>query len=147
MARRRQIYDVVGAILSSFLGRNNDVDGYWALGQLRSFADAQGTDEIRLDLLGGDTAEKSDVVSCVTANYQALLEQHLMKRTLPREWLRSAEVVLVFGSFVASREPLYITRGDPMTCTVSIVDDRGRTYERSKSAYCAPHNPRWEQRR
>ena len=147
MARRRKLYDVAAALLDAFLSRNNDLNGYWAVGQLRSFADAQGIDEVRLDLLRGDTPAHPDVASCVTANFRAVLERHWSIRDLPRDWLRSAEVVLVFGAFESSREPLYLTLGDPLICAVSLVDERGRTYRCRRSARCLPHNPRREQRR
>ena len=58
MSGRNKLRGVAHAVLGSFISRNNDIDGYWALGLLRSFADTAGVAELRFDLVTG-TAEPS----------------------------------------------------------------------------------------
>ena len=52
MPRRRELKVVAHSLLCAFLGRNNDVAGYWALGKLCGHALSHGSRHVEVDLLG-----------------------------------------------------------------------------------------------
>jgi len=145
MGRRIQLNHVAGALLGSFIGRNNDVNGYWALGQLRSLADLAGVPEFRFNLLSGEAQPNDPLTERVARNYAEALSWHVAKCDLPMDRVRDAEIVLRFGD--AGQEIPYFTYGEPFQCTVSIVDDHGKAHKRGIIRRCAPHNSKREQRR
>ena len=146
MGRRSQLNHVAGALLGSFISRNNDVNGYWALGQLRSLADRTGVPEFRFDLLSGEAQPSDPLTERVARTYAEALSWHVAKYDLPLDRVRAAEIVLRFGDSAGQEAP-YFTYGQPFQCTVSIVDDRGRAHDRGIVRRCAPHNPKKELRR
>lgn len=149
MARGR-LEGVAAAVLSSFLSRNNDIDGYWALGLLRSFADATDVSELRLDVLNGNADPIDTLTLRVAQAYQAVLQRQLLLRGIPADRIARAEVVVSFDVEDAGIIPYtlpYASYGEPFRCIVSLTDSRsGREHRRSTVARCAPHDPRRESR-
>jgi hypothetical protein len=147
MTTRRVLRGVINDLATSFVGRGNDFGGYWALGQLRSFADALGIQEITFDLLAGRADPASDLTRSVAAGYSAWLGRRLVRIGLPLERVRHARVVLKFGAYHGSGPPPQITRGGPFICSGLLIDDHGRRYETSMSSWCDQHDPSRELRR
>lgn len=142
---RKKLKDIAAALLGSFVSRNNDVDGYWALGQLRAPADAAGLTEVRLDLFPADAEPSGTLISRVTQVYSGMLERQLRRHRLhPNRILRAAMVL----SFIEDDTNMgrFASYGEPFKCTVSLFDDNGRKYERTLVARCAVHDPRRERR-
>lgn len=51
MIRRKQLKNLAYGIAGRFTSRNNDLNGYWALGILYSAAEDAGTNRVRLDII------------------------------------------------------------------------------------------------
>ncbi len=51
MGHRKELKNIANGIIFSFKSRNNDVDGYWELGKLYSYAKSCGVNSIKLNLL------------------------------------------------------------------------------------------------
>ncbi len=146
MGRRRELNHVAGALLGSFVSRNNDVNGYWALGQLRRLADRTGVPEFRFNLLSGEAQPSDPLTVRVAKTYAEELARHVANRDLPMDRVRDAEIVVRFGA-AAGQEAPYFTYGQPFQCTVSIVDDHGKAHARGAIGRCAPHDPKRERQR
>jgi hypothetical protein len=146
MARRRDLNGIAAGILGSFVSRNNDVGGYWAIGVLRRQAEAIGLSRATLNLRSNDQAVPDTLVE-MRRKYAKLLESQLAKRNMNMQWVKDAEITVVFGTSGDLPEPPLMTWGDPLVCTVSILDDRGRLHRVSAALRCAPHDPTRERKR
>lgn len=137
---RRELLDVAAAVAGSFVSRNNDVNGYWGLGLLRSYADRNGLRSLRFDLLEGDPEPKSDPPALVADAYRRVLARQLTIRRIARGIVTKAEVLLTFDPDTPNT-PSASTYGAPFSCTVRLTDHRGREFERIRIGCCSPHNP------
>jgi hypothetical protein len=142
---RRELLDVPHAIAGSFVSRNNDVDGYWSLGLLRSFADRNQVWSLQFDLVNGATEPEATLLGRVAAAYRSVLVRQLTTRGIARGVVAKALVVLTFNPD-APHTPSIATEGAPFSCTVLLTDHRGRDFERILIGHCAPHDPRRELR-
>lgn len=145
MASRKKWTDLAAAILGSFVSRNNDVNGYWALGLLRAQADIAASPGIRLDLLRGSVFPPSEVGLQVAQKYEQFLLRQVAVRRIARERIADATIGLTFGCDERGMT-IYTSYGEPFRCVVSIEDDRGQKHNSSIVARCSAHDPRRESR-
>ena len=135
---RRALAGVAGGILGSFISRNNDVGGYWAVGQLRTECDARSTTALTLDLLAGTASLDGSVVVRVATAYRDVLSRLLQGIELGPEHLRSARVLLDFAPPPSTRVDSCSSYGSPFAC---VVPARGSSRSRVSSSV------RWPVRR
>lgn len=129
MGSRRHLMSVALGTAQSFASRNNDVDGWWAIGQL--LAELGTVDQAyRIDLLTGEAApvirERGlGALGSAWANY---LRWSLAQHGLSLAQIERAGLTLQFDrtTEVQSRFPGGPDR--PFRCTVEIQDDRGRLH-------------------
>ncbi len=140
VTRRKELNGVAAGLVGSFVSRNNDVGGYWALGQLRSLADAKHVAEIRLDILHGSAAPDAHLSAIVAERYGWMLQRQLLGRRIQPAWVQRAEISLAFQIDEAD-VPAWASYGEPFRCTALLVDDRGGEHQRSVVGRCAPHDP------
>ena len=142
---RRELLDIAGALAGSFVSRNNDLDGYWTLGLLRSYADSNHVGHLRFDVANSGTQPENELLLRVAETYRQLLARQLTTRRIAREVVVRAEVVLTFDRDAPNASSL-ATYGSPFSCTVRLTDHRDREFERCIVGRCAPHDPRRELR-
>lgn len=141
----RKLLDVAAGIAGSFVSRNNDLDGYWSLGALRSCADSKHLQTLRLDILSGRAEPEHESLVRVAEAYRQVLARQLATRSIAHEVMVSAEVEITFYRDLRNA-PSAATYGSPFSCTVRLTDHRDRTFERTIVGHCAPHDPRRERR-
>lgn len=128
MARRRQFRGICRDLVATFTSRNNDLNGYWALGLFRSLLDEAGLSELSIDLADGTTIPPWSEVG-TTAKYYRELLLHLMEASqLPRNWLAK-------GTMQVKTDWL-----NKMVCKVEVTSDLGKTYSFSSTEYVRPHD-------
>lgn len=146
VGRPNKLKSVAAGVLGSFVSRNNDVGGYWALGQLRAQCLSQHVSQIRFDLLAGTASLDDGIAQRVAVAYRQFVLRQLQCNALDVERLRGSVVVLDF----APNEPVtvkgYASYGDPFSCVVQLENDRGRVYAREYVGRCVPHDPTRELR-
>jgi len=141
--RRNELLDVAGALAGSFISRNNDVDGYWSLGLLRSYADSKHLRSLRFDIVSGTAEPEDRLLARVAEAYRQVLTRQLTTRRIAHEILATAEIGLTFGH--DTPDPASGNTDDsPFSCTVRLTDHRDRSFERTMIGTCAPHDPRRE---
>lgn len=113
MPRRKQLKGLACGIASRFASRNNDIDGYWALGLLYSAAVAVGTNSLRLDLVN-ETAEPSFKYSArLLSQLNHYLQDRLAKLDLTG-YVFAATIDVVFNIERRPNDPnCRSTWGDP----------------------------------
>lgn len=142
MPRRRELRGVADGLLGSFVSRNNDVDGYWALGKLLLFALARREPRVVLDLVAGELRPPGDRFVRMAARYREMLLRHVEGRRLSARSVAGALLEVSFGPDPAAAPAVDAPGGTrPFTCRLVITDDRGGTHEASRTGWCRPHCP------
>ncbi len=141
MPRRKELRGAAFGLLGSFVSRNNDVSGYWALGKLYKHAVKANASTVCIDLLDLTIAPPNDDFAAMALHFQQRLGAQLKARDLPADWVRAATVCVKFGR---ARSPDAL--GDVFNCIVVITDDEGRKRHAIANGTCWMHDPAREQR-
>jgi hypothetical protein len=80
MTRRRELNGIAGNLLGSFVSRNNEVAGYWAIGKLCAIALQTANGEISIELLTKRLTPPSPECNPMLDRYAAHLVSSLEKR-------------------------------------------------------------------
>lgn len=142
MSRRRELTGIANAVAGSFASRNNDFNGYWAVGQLYCRAMECGSLQVVIRLLPPDESNPCELIASVGEAYRTFLLAHLNRRGLPVSWVASATVEVQFESATPMPEFLRAYAGrQPFQCQVVLVDDLARERKATSSSWCSPHDP------
>ncbi len=138
MPSSRILRGVAEGIAGSFISRNNDVNGYWAIGKLLSHAVSQKSDCILLDLVGGQLTPDHSQFHGMAHAYATMLQKQLGRNHLPPDRVRRAGLRVTFDSNL----PLFaIPRATHRcVCKVEIEDWRGKKHIAEQTTSCARHS-------
>ncbi|MBY4840283.1 hypothetical protein [Pantoea sp. DY-5] len=141
MARRSELKGIANSINESFVSRNNDFNGYWSIGQIRSFALDNGLTSITFPLTFPMTNPASNLQIYTVHRYAEMLKNLLFKQKLPSLWVSNAVIMIDFN-VNAKHAKLYedTNSGEPFQCTCKITDDTDRDYSSIVSGRCLPHS-------
>ena len=144
MARRKDLKNIASGLAGTFISRNNDIDGYWGIGKLCLLAQQSGHSQVRVDLWPIGLTPAHQPFHCAVAAQRTRLEQRLERQGIPKQWISSVSLHLVFSGANAPSTPLH--RGKPFTLTAAIVDDQSRSRAVTVNGFCQPHHPGKEAR-
>ncbi|PHS13773.1 MAG: hypothetical protein COA78_06700 [Blastopirellula sp.] len=137
MARRKELKNIAAGIVGSFISRNNDIDGYWGIGKLYSFAKLKQVEMVQLDLLNLTITPASKKFVSLVNLWNSKLTNHLERRDIPSSWIQS---VIVTAKFNEEYDQMYhlwrSVPGDNCICTCEIKVDNGRVYLATVSTNC-----------
>jgi len=136
MASMKRLRNIGAGLLSSFMSRNNGVEGWWAPGLLYNEA-PQGV--MCLDLLAWEAAPPGAAAGTVARTYGDMLRRALLRERIDAAELAAATVELRFGT--AARPVRYRTTGEPFDCTVTLRTRDGRAVTRQEHDRCTRHQP------
>ncbi|WP_052063434.1 hypothetical protein [Nitrincola sp. A-D6] len=146
MARRKELKNIAQGIVSSFVSRNNDYDGYWELAKLYDLSKNNSGAEISIDLLGSTIYPYLESFEPLVYIWQSKFLKMLESRSIPAKWVNSAIIHAKFD--VEYREQLHKwgMSGEPCTCECAIITDNGSKYSVSAGTKCMPFSRAWFQR-
>jgi len=75
MPRSARLKSIAVGLCNSLASRNNDLDGYWSIGKLRSLSEQYGRHTVSLNLLTSSMQPSSSAFSPVLARYRRVLEK------------------------------------------------------------------------
>lgn len=137
MKSRREWGSYASGLAQSFVSRNNDLNGYWAMGQLFRFAREQGVSALVLDLLAQSMQPEAPQFAPVLRHYHHWLLALLQRKQVALDGLHKAVLTLDF-------QPVQRLG---FLCQVELVDERGKCYRAVARGECWPHDPAREMRR
>jgi hypothetical protein len=147
MPRRKEIRGISSGIASSFVSRNNDIDGYWAIGIFYQVASEKGDSKFVLNLVTGISLPKFKFSKRVAMPYHQYLLTQLEKKGLEEYQVTDAIVELEFNVATTKRHIMYKwTWGEPFKCCVTITDDLGKKHVYEEYGWCGNHDPTKERR-
>jgi hypothetical protein len=128
---------VADGTVRSFISRNNDVDGWWALGLLLAATEPADPD-YRIDLLSGKTTPEklSGVLDGLGPAWAAYFGWSLARHRLAREQVTQADLVVNFDRDTQVSSWPLDGRDRPFVCHVAIDDFRGRHYHATAAGHC-----------
>lgn len=147
MPRRKELKGIAFGIASSFSSRNNDVDGYWALGLLYKLAAEAGSSCFSLNMKSGQSTPAFRFSRRIMEPYATFLGDQLKKKGF--EWchVESAIIVLDFNVSPTKRQVMFkSTWGEPFACRVHLTDDLNRVWSSEIRGWCGIHDPLKEHR-
>lgn len=148
MPRRRELKSVAYALLGSFVSRNNDVAGYWGIGQLRRHALLEGCESVEIDLMHRKMSPARKMFLPMMDTFAHMLSKQLASRSLPPEWVRSAKIWITFDT--SSDVPIHFETaedGEPFYCVIHLEDDAGKFRSAGTGGRCRSQNCLRESRR
>ena len=135
MARRIEFRGICDSLLAKFISRNNDLDGYWALGQFVKALEREPDGTLEIPLTNVDAHDFHPMITPVGEYYSSTLERFMERQGLPQAWLGRGRISLEI-----------VDRGY-LRCTVGLISDRGREFGSETKLEIRPHDPTRERRR
>ncbi|ATQ74558.1 hypothetical protein CR152_08525 [Massilia violaceinigra] len=125
MTKLKTFNHVAAGVSQSFISRNNDVGGYWALGEL--YKDASAPDDaVQLQLLDGVAIPSTRSVCQVAKNYAVFLQRALADKGIASDELADANVCIQFNAEAPEGAISMEYQGDPFVCTVTLRTAQGK---------------------
>ncbi len=148
MPRRKLLNGVAAGLLGSFMSRNNDYDGYWAIGQLYKNASEHGAAGVDIGLVGPTLSQSDPLTRHLSSNYGALLSRLCSAVGIPSDQVHSAAIRITFNidapDGAQTRNGSF---GDPFSVEIDIEDDLGKHHTAYAQGYSRHHDPQRELRR
>jgi hypothetical protein len=138
MARRKELKNIAQGIVSSFVSRNNDYDGYWELAKLYGLANKNKGVRVSIDLLESKICPYSKSFEPLVQLWRGKFLRMLNKRSIQVGWVDSANIHACFNVDYNSQLHRWGAYGEPCTCTCEIITDNGITYSVSAGTKCMP---------
>mgnify|MGYP001603868109 CR=1 FL=1 len=135
MARRIELLGISHDILAAFVSRNNDLNGYWALGQLRNTMERHRTDRMVMTLTGKNHVQQDPECLGLSERFSTMLRKHVSSRQLKQDWVQQVRLTV---EMVAS---------DRMRCSLQVVTDLGRSFNQRRDVVVRRHDPAREFKR
>lgn len=147
MPRKAYLMNIASGLCGSFASRNNDMDGYWAIGKLRLLAEQNGQTTVSLDVLLSSMQPSSSEFTPILARYRRLLAKLADLSHIQLEEIMSACITLDFAPPPWPRVSYYkLQWGNQFILTVTINANGRATGTVRHAGYCRPHDPFRERR-
>jgi hypothetical protein len=147
MSRRKEFKGIVNNLVVSLNSRNNHHLGYWAIGQLCSFAEEKGVTTITLSVMENQINPETQKFSALFSSIKHVILTQLKSHKMPEQWLAKAIFSISFNQQADEKIHRFFNRGKPYICQLTLTSDLGRSYTSKSGGYCEPHDPQREQRR
>lgn len=144
MARRLEIQGICHDLLGSFVSRDHDLNGYWALGMFqrflcpnqldmfKSFFRANQNKELIFDLMDVSRDDRKSIFPQTSAYYRSAFRRHLQIRNIPFNWIDGGEIS------VKGATPT------ELVCIVTVTTDLGRVFASQRNVTARRHDPKLE---
>ena len=147
MPRGAHLTNIASGLCGSFARRNNDLDGHWSIGKLRSLAERYGRTTVLLDVLTSSIHPSSSEFAPILARYRSLLTKLADLSGIRLEEITAAHITLDFAPTPWVRISYYKPQwGDQFTLTVTINADSRAPGIVHHAGYCRSHDPAKESR-
>lgn len=134
MARRRQFKGICPDVLSNFVSKYNNLNGYWAVGQFAQIVDAD-SNGLKIQLREGATLPPYPEFSPNSSYYWRTVLRLMAANKMSEGWFSEATIAFsMVGPTIAS-------------CYIEITADLGKIYGHRKTIVVRPHDQIKERRR
>lgn len=103
MPARKRLNGAAAGILGAFVSRNNDIDGYWAVGVVYSEIDDLDLSEVTFRLLEGEVVPDLKCGSVLSGKYREAAIRVLKAHGVNPDEIVRADIVIRFGPLAHNR--------------------------------------------
>lgn len=139
-----KIKSALSGFLDSFTSRNNDYNGYWALGIYYKIISGYGSKKILFNILENTTDPDIKISPAILQKYHASILKMIGVPLLP-SMVKSITLSIEFDQtevpHIHNRNNSY---GEPYTCKITSIYNN-KEYTLISGGRCAQHNPLIEQ--
>lgn len=141
MSRRCEIPSLAYGLLGSFVSRNNDYRGYWALGLLYARALVGNSLNVSIKLIPDADPAEDDIIRAIGARYKNWMLGAMARRSLPTHWILSADASVAFEAANVADRRLRAVGEQPFLASLKITTEWNKTCVVQASGSCWPHDP------
>ncbi len=141
MASHRHFTGVAFNLAQFCMSRNNDHSGYWAVGQIYSFALELGISQVTFNILQQTLHPQTHRFYELNTLYLELLAKITPANGARFIWLKDAVVMFKFSRHHSADKACLCH------CCVELTSDLGKTYQATLAFNIRPHDPNKEYRR
>lgn len=131
MGTNKKLKHAAAGLACCFVGRNNDVGGYWALGLL--YRDAPADLVVQLRLTDRSATPSTPATLQVARNYAEFLGRALRRQGV--DWVDLARATVEVRFNTPHTGPR-LSCGEPFICIVSLASKTGSVGSASATGYC-----------
>jgi hypothetical protein len=135
---------IASGLVETFVSRNNDVSGYWGIGQIQREIGGSPDAFVDLDLLHGKATPDGPIARELVAHYSVYLSASLAREGFSLSGITAAKVLIEFGAFGEVSSPDFSAIGNPFTCKVILANGSGKVLSAVRAGHSWPHNPERE---
>ena len=147
MPSSRVLKSVANGLVGTFVSRNNDVSGYWGIGQIQREIEGRPETVVELDLLHAKATPEGPIARTLIAHYSMYLFASLAREGFTLSEVTAAKILVEFGNFGEAKAPdLFSTIGQPFNCKAVLASQSGKTFSAVRGGLSRPHNPAIERR-
>ncbi|MET3650800.1 hypothetical protein [Dyella japonica] len=147
MPSSRVLKSIANGLVGTFVSRNNDVLGYWGIGQIQREIEGLSDTVVELDLMHGVAMPEGPIAKALIAQYSTYLLASLARDGFTPSELTAAKILVEFGNFGEAEAPdLFSTTGQPFNCRAVLTSKSGKTFSAVRGGLSRPHNPAIELR-
>tara|TARA_R110002110_G_scaffold415718_1_gene654159 strand:- start:626 stop:1186 length:561 start_codon:yes stop_codon:yes gene_type:complete len=147
MAKRKHLKGITNSFHDKFLSRNNDLNGYWALGMLyKDSASAGESSNIIIDLLQCTSEPVLSHTEYLCRFFNVFVCEQLHHYGLSLKYVNEIKITILFNiSKVPKEQTMASAWGEIFKIKVELIDDLNKRYIRESKGWCWRHNPQREQ--
>ncbi|MCF6312382.1 MAG: hypothetical protein L3J39_08015 [Verrucomicrobiales bacterium] len=136
MSRRRELKSIASGIAGYCVSRNNDIDGYWAIGVIYNIAIARGSYLVPINI-----SSNAPICPELSAFRKLFRDRFELIGNPLYHFIKGFIVEFQFTPYAVSK-----SRGQQAcaTCTVHIIDDLNKRRSASATTFSYPHNCQFE---
>lgn len=138
MKIRSRLKHCASGLLSRFISRNNDYQGFWTLGLLYSCVRVAPR-RVEFNLISEDAYPNNIIAASVAAEQSTFLRAALSKQNVAWDSVKRATLTVQFNAGV--RVGYTGTKGEPFVCTVELESVAGHSATVSTVGRCAAWAP------
>lgn len=146
MGKSEELKNIANGVLSSFISRNNDVNGYWGIGKIYSLMIKSKASIVEIDLINKTILPYEEQFLFRISSYSDYLSKRLRIKNIEFDYLKKSKIIL--KAFPNEKhkylEKKNLTR---MNCTISFIDVDDKAYILERNVWCRKHNPKVEMKR
>ena len=143
MARRKEFKAIADGLISSFISRNNDVNGYWGIGKLYSFMVSTGSMKLKIDLVNRIIEPQNEEFRHLINEFANRLLFQMDKRKLNRFYFKKAELIII--GYPNETSPYFGQMApNKVNCMLVITDDLEKEHFSEANTWCREFNPQKE---
>jgi hypothetical protein len=143
MPSYKHLKGVAAGLAGTFVSRNNDIGGYWAIGIIYDEVADSGCSEITFNLQDAQVSPQVKCAGLMLSRYRETTDRMLQNLGLSWDDLTSVNVNIRFASDTKSNDSGMMSEfGDLFCCKVAISDADSRTWSVKIESWCHRHGTR-----